>query len=247
MILLLLAVIVGLLAQGTVHLVLALRGIPAIARIVGTRSRPIGELAEGDVEITGTIKAVGETVVSPSGRKCVVVDVALMATQGKGKQRKTVKEEKLVREAVADVVDATGATVRLDFANVEVVAPVVATWLETRTADPAARGYFDFGEKVVDDVHFIERAIEDGARVCVSGIARVVGSKVETTAAGYRDGVSAEKKSFVIAGSATRRMLVSEGSEKILLWRATWPVVALTAASASAFLFAALVIQLVRA
>lgn len=247
MILLLLAVIVGLLVHGIVHLVLAIRGIPAITRIVRTRTRPISELAEGDVELTGIVRAVGETVVSPSGRKCVVVDVALMATQGKGKQRKTVKEEKLVREAVADVVDATGATVRLDFANVEVVAPVVTMWLDTRTADPAARGYFDFGEKMVDDVHFIERAIEDGARVCVSGIARVVGSKVETTAAAYRDGVSVEKKSFVVAGSAGKRMLVSEGSEAMLLWRATWPVLALTAASTSAFLFAALVIQLVRA
>jgi len=246
-ILLLLVSVNVLLALGGWHLYCAVRGIPAIIRVVRTRALPIAELVDGDVEIAGTIRAVGATVVSPSGRKCVFVDVALLGTRGAGKQRQKVHEEHFQRKAVADVVDASGAAVRLDFANVEVVAPVFVTRGATLALEPAARGYCDFGEKIVEEVVLTERAIEDGIRVCVSGVARVVDSKVETTEGGYRDGVPVEKKSFMMAGAPNKRMLVSEGSEAALLWRATWPVVVLTATSAAAFLFSALVIAMMRA
>lgn len=141
-------------------------------RLLRTRTKRIAELTDGNAEIAGTIRAVGDAVTPPSGRKCVYVYVEVAGMRGKGKQRSTVHSER---------------------------------------------------------------------------VERVVDAKVEASVSGYRDGVPVEKNTFVFGGAAKARMIVSEGSEAELLWRATWPVLVLAATSTSAFLFAALVIQLMRA
>lgn len=246
MILLLLGSVVLLGVLGLLHLRAAVRGVPAIVRLVRTRTKRIADLTEGNAEIAGTIRAVGDAVRSPTGRECVYVDVEVTGMRGKGKQRFTVHSERIKREAVAEVVDSDGAAVRLDFEHVEIVAPAATTRVDFPLLGPDATSYCRF-ETPVEDVSLQERVIPSGVQVFVSGVARVVDAKVEASVSGYRDGVPVEKKTFVFGGAAKARMIVSEGSEAELLWRATWPVALLAATSTSAFLFAALVIQLMRA
>jgi hypothetical protein len=92
-----------------------------------------------------------------------------------------------------------------------------------------------------------ERVLEPGARVVVSGFARVTDATVEARPEGYRDGATVEKRTFIIGGTAEARMLVAQGSERQLLWRASWPVALLVLAALAALAYAGLLLALLLA
>jgi hypothetical protein len=138
--------------------------------------------------------------------------------------------------------------VKLDFAHLEVVGADGAFSVGgiSYLAEPTRAWATDVPGTAMS-IQFKERVLQPGARVVVSGIARVTDATVEARPAGYRDGATVEKKTFIIGGTSEARMLVTQGTERQLLWRASWPVAVLMLTAIAGLAYAGLLLAVLLA
>lgn len=227
------------------YLHLARRGLRAVTRIIRLETRPVTELEEGPVELAGTIRALERPIRGPSGHRCVYAEVKVDGYTHGGKNREVIHSETEERVVPAELVDASGAKVRVDFENVEV--------LGEHTMISGNRGVLrqatkSWTKKVAPRAQYIEinetRVTQD-AKVVLTGRATVVDAKVEMGEGGYRDGAPTEKRTFLVSGTEDEPLLVTEGTEAKLLWKATWPVALLVACATIALTFAGVLIAVI--
>lgn len=243
--LLLFIAIVAATALAAFHLWRATQGLDAIERIVRLDTTPLRDLAEGSVEVEGVLEALEPAIVAASGRAAVFADVELTATGGGGRNKATVHHSRTHRSVATAITASDGTTVKLDLEHLEVVSAhgvfVVAGL--GNLAEPT-RPWASEVPNEATSLLFRERVLEPGARVVVSGIARVTDAAVEARPAGYRDGATVEKKTFVIGGAPDARLLVTQGTERQLFWRATWPVAVLVLTACASLAYAGLLLAL---
>ncbi|MBS2013108.1 MAG: hypothetical protein JST00_09490 [Deltaproteobacteria bacterium] len=223
---------------------LARRGLRAARRISRLQTRAVANLEEGLVEVDGVIRAIGRPIRGPSGGRAVYLDVDVEGFHHQGKHRQRIHQQRDERKVDAVVVDASGE-VKVDLEHVEVVG--AATILSgTRGRLPASTKPWtkDIAERATH-ITIAEIRVNHEAQVVVSGRAKVVDSKVERGEGGYRDGAPTEKKTFLIHGTKEEPLLVYEGSERRLLWQASWPVAVLFVAGFVALALAGVVLAVI--
>jgi hypothetical protein len=229
----------------------ATQGLDAIKRIVRLETTPLRDISEGAVEVEGILEAVEPLeprLLAASGREAVFADVEVKATRGGGRNSVVVHQSHTQRSVATAITASDGTKVKLDFAHLEVVGGDTAFVVGgvPHLAEPTRAWAADV-PGTATSIQFRERVLQPGARVVVSGIARVTDATVEARPEGYRDGATVEKKTFVIGGTSEARMLVSQGSERQLLWRATWPVAVLMLTAAVGLAYAGLLLALLLA
>ncbi|MDB4940828.1 MAG: hypothetical protein JWP97_362 [Labilithrix sp.] len=226
-----------------VLLVWARGGWDAVRRLRAVQRRPIRELHEGAVEISGVVRLAGpdEPVLPPSGRPAVAMHLKVTAFRGNGKNRVVVHRQEIERRVPTLITDDAGGVALLDFENVEIVAPTTGVKARQGVFSLAALAWVPSVPGGADSIVLEERIIEVGEHVMVSGHARIREAVIEHAAApGYRDGVPTTRTSFLVHGSPTARLIIGPGSERQLLFRAGWPVVLLVGAAAVSLAYAAL-------
>jgi ABC-type Fe3+-siderophore transport system permease subunit len=230
------------------HVWRATQGLDAIKRIVRVETTPLGDIREGPVEVEGVLEALEPAIVAASGREAVFADVEVKATRGGGRNSVVVHQSHTHRSVATVIKASDGTTVKLDFEHLE-LAGGEGTFLVGGVPDLAepTRAWATEVPNTATSIQFKERVLEPGARVIVSGIARVTDATVEARSTGYRDGATVEKKTFVIGGTPEARMLVAQGSERQLLWRATWPVAVLMLTAIAGLAYAGLLLALLLA
>ncbi len=226
-------------------------GWPAVARILRHRTRPVAQLAEGPVEIAGTIRARDDDpIVAPSGDACVFVEVKVMAYDHGGKGRTRLFDSNVRRAVDTVLVDDAGDAVEVRLENAVVVGGDVMHYGPPAKFSDAVRAWCTDVPANAGHVDMNETHLRHGVRGIVSGHARVVDAKVEVArdgAEGYRGGDAVERKRFVVEGKQDAPLLASEGSEAKLLFRAAWPVALLGLCTTLALAFAASLLALLTA
>jgi ABC-type Fe3+-siderophore transport system permease subunit len=226
----------------------ATQGLDAIKRIVRLDTTPLRDIREGAVEVEGFLEALEPRLLAASGRDAVFADVEVKATRGGGRNSVVVHQSHTQRSVATAITSSDGTKVKLDFSHLEVVGTAAAFVVGgvPNRAEPTRTWAADV-PTTATSIQFKERVLQPGARVVVSGIARVADATVEARSTGYRDGATVEKKTFVIGGTPEARMLVSKGSERQLLWRATWPVALLMLTAIAGLAYAGLLLSLLLA
>lgn len=220
----------------------ARRGWRAVARILRVATRPIAKIEEGPVEIEGTIRALERPIRGPSGKRCVYAEVQVAGFTHGGKNRERVHSETEERVAPAVVVDAAGDQVKIDLSEIELLGDHVMINGPRGKMRQSTKSWTKNVAVRAQHLEIIESSVQHDVRVVVSGRAKVVDSKVEMNEGGYRDGAPTEKKTFLIHGTPDEPLLVSEGTERQLLWQASWPVALLVVCATVALAFAGVVI-----
>lgn len=226
----------------------ATQGVAAAARILRLDTTPLGQITEGLVEVEGVITALDTPLVAPSGRAAVFADVAIRGTNGNGKNTRITHQSRTHRAARAAITAADGTTVGLDLENIAVVDAAATFDVQVARMELPTRAWATDLSADTERLSIAERIVEPGARVVVSGTARVVDAVVDArTSSGYRDGAPVEKKTFVIGGTSEARLLVSTGTARQLSWRALWPVVVLFGTALAGLAYAGVVLSLLLA
>ncbi len=226
------------------HVWRATQGVGAIKRIFRLDTTPLRDIREGLVEVEGTIAALETPLVAPSGRAAVFADVELHATRGGGRNTVTLHRSHTQRSVAAELTSDDGTRVKLDFEHLEVVGGGDAFLVGMTDQADVTRAWTTAVPTEATSLGFQERIVAPGARVVVSGVARIVDATVDARSTGYRDGVPVEKKTFVIAGTPDTRMLVAPGSARQLLWRAIWPVAVLGLTALAGLTYASLLLAI---
>jgi hypothetical protein len=223
------------------------QGLAAVARALRLDTTPLSQLTEGLVEVEGVITALDAPLVAASGRPAVFADVALRGTHGIGKSSRVTHRSHAHRSVKAALTAADGTMVGLDLDHVEVVDASAAFQVVVSRMEEPTRAWATDLSWDTEQLMVTERIVEPGARVVVSGRARVVDAVVDPRTSGYRDGVPVEKKTFVIGGSPEARLLVATGTARQLTWRALWPVVVLLLTALAGLAYAGIVLSLLLA
>lgn len=236
-----------LVAVAIFYLGLARRGSRAIGRIVRLDTIRIADIIEGPVELTGTIRAIEKPIRAPSGHRCVYAMVKVEGSVGSGKSRHVIHSESEDRLVPAELVDETGAKVRVDLENVEVLGSGTMISGHPSQLRQSTKSWTKNVPERAQGVTITETIVVHDRHVILSGRATVIDSKVamEQDEGSYRDGAPGEKKTFLISGTEEEPILVTEGTERQLLWQAGWPVAVLAISAAIALAFAGVLIAVI--
>jgi hypothetical protein len=188
-------------ALGVALLVYARRGLDAAGAVLRRRTRAIGSIQGGPVELEGVVRATQGALTSPSGRACVAYRVKheRLVASGKSAAWRTISED--LRAVRAEIRDASGAC-EVDLADTEILGPVRR---EVVRGVPRARA--------------TETIVPDGATVLVIGEAVSSGAR---SGEGYRD----VRPQFAVRAFGGHSVLVSTSGHFGTLWKTAWPALA---------------------
>jgi hypothetical protein len=152
----------------------ATQGLDAIKRIVRLDTTPLRDIREGAVEVEGFLEALEPRLLAASGRDAVFADVEVKATRGGGRNSVVVHQSHTQRSVATAITSSDGTKVKLDFSHLEVVGTAAAFVVGgvPNRAEPTRAWAADV-PTTATSIQFKERVLQPGARVVVSGIARL--------------------------------------------------------------------------
>lgn len=177
----------------------------ALSRMMARPTTPLSRLRDGDVEVEGTLRVVGEPVVTPTGARvaAVVVHALEVETLPRGKQRIQPTRTTVAQLAECELVDASGGRARLPAGTRLSVQgdAYVSDAIPLGELSPAWRQSL-VARAETTDVLLEEHRIHDGDHVVVHAVAEAP-----------RDASPYRSRGAVLVASPDEPMLLWRGSE----------------------------------
>jgi hypothetical protein len=218
----LLALLLGGLAfiAALVLFVKAVRGLQIAARVAKQPTVSVAAIAEGPVEISGTVSAVGDPLVSLSGERCVAAKTIVMGRKGTGKNSSSTGRGQILRKVPCRLTDRTGVC-RLDLESSEIVGERMISKAIDVGSLPNEPWLLELVPEGSDNVTIEETVVTDGALVLASGEGEQ--PEIVPGGGGYRGGAMEWK----VTGKPHRLLLLCAFGQTRLLLSSVVPALAM--------------------
>lgn len=184
------------------------RGTTVVARLLRRPTLPLARLRHGPVEVSGTVMAEGEPLLSLSGQRCVAVKTTVRGRSASGTSSGSQAPNTVQLVVPTRLVDATGDC-RLDLDLAEIVGE---RW-ESKELDEAELGRVAGGALVSGgsaEITIEEEIIPEGRTVIVSGDA----SDEARFLRNERDG---KAEQWVLSGTEDHLLVIALGGQTRLV------------------------------